>query len=143
MEMDLACELSGDGEFFHRHGDFHRIAGASCPWIYASGCRGLKACTIPLLGEGDAARDYRVRLHFADTAMRKTAARPFDVLLQGKTVLENFDVRRAAGGTDTAVIKEFSGVRVTDNLALSLVPRGKAEGESDSPVINAIEILAE
>jgi hypothetical protein len=83
---------------------------------------------------------YTVRLHFAETYDGITAngERVFDVKIQGKEVLKDFDVRKTAGGNEKAVVKEFKGVEVTDKLLVI----GFTE-KTQSPEINGIEIIAE
>lgn len=80
---------------------------------------------------------YLVKLHFAETwskAIRKPGFRVFDVTLNGKDVLKEFDVAAAAGGGRKAVIKEFP-VTVSDGT-LSV---GFNQGNIPS-IINAVEI---
>jgi len=80
-------------------------------------------------------RVYRVRLYFAETEGAAPGQRVFDVKLQGNTVLSGFDIYTAAGGSDLAVVREFSGIQALDTLTVELVP---VLGE---PLISGIEIL--
>ena len=61
--------------------------------------------------------------------------RVFDVKLQGKAVLNDFDILKAAGAANTAVVKDFTNIAVNDTLSIELVPKASA------PVLNAIEII--
>lgn len=83
---------------------------------------------------------YTVRLHFAETYDGITGAgeRVFDVTLQDKEVLRDFDVFKTAGGSQKAVVKEFRGVAVNDGV-LSIGFAQKVQ----LPEINGIEIIAE
>jgi endoglucanase len=84
--------------------------------------------------------NYTIRLHFAETYsdIAYDGPRVFGVKLQGQAILEDFDVSKAAGGTFKPVVKEFSGIAVTDGtLKLDFVAR------SQNPEINGIEIIAE
>ena len=83
---------------------------------------------------------YTVRLHFADLAATAPGQRVFAVSLQGKTVLHDFDIVRAAGGPRRSVVKEFQGVGVWDVLDVRLTP---APGSRLGPSLSGIEIVAE
>jgi len=85
-------------------------------------------------------RPYTVRLHFAEIAGSKAGERIFDVSLQGRRVLEGFDIARAAGGTNRPVVREFKGIGIKDDLKITLTPAGAAQAE---PLLNGIEIIAE
>ena len=50
---------------------------------------------------------------------------------------------RKAGGTETAIIKEFKGINVEKNLVVELVPGSENPGINDAPLINFIEIIRE
>lgn len=87
-------------------------------------------------------RLYTVRLHFAEPDELAPGGRVFDVVLQGRTVLDGFDISRAAGGPRRAIIKEFKGIRAADELILSLTPT--AEAKTDRlPVISGLEVIRE
>jgi hypothetical protein len=75
---------------------------------------------------------YRVTLHFAEVWHRGSGERVFDILLEGRTVLEGFEP--GAAGFATAVRKSFE-VDVKDGL-LELAFRRRA----GHPKVSAIEI---
>ena len=108
------------------------------PWLFASGCRGLKKCTVPLLDEGQAAARYKVRLYFMESDGLAAGARVFDIKLQGEPVAAGFDIAAAAGGSAVPLVREFEDVLVTDGLVLELVPAAGAP-----PVLNGIEVIRE
>lgn len=99
-----------------------KFAGTDKPWVFTSGLKGVTKFSVPLLGKG-AKANYTVRLGFTPLAGDATGSRVFDVRLQGKTVLQNFDVAKAAP-TGTVVVREFKGVEVTENLLVELTPPG-------------------
>jgi hypothetical protein len=69
---------------------------------------------------------YKVDLYFAEPYDVGSGERVFDVKLEGKTVLKDFDIVKAAGGAGRAIVKEFDAVRTGPVLDISLVPvRGK------------------
>ena len=80
---------------------------------------------------------YLLRLHFAETydGISAEGMRIFSVQAEGKTILENFDVYKDAGGRNKAVVKEFV-VEVSDGwLDIGFVPNVQ------NPEINGIEVL--
>ena len=96
-------------------------------------------------------RSYTVRLHFAELQDIPVGARIFDVKIQGKTVLENFDIVKEAGGLNKALVKEFPHVQAGDSVVLEFVNKGKpspaAKGVPPQPVpppqLNAMEVIDE
>lgn len=54
---------------------------------------------------------YDVRLHFADDQSRNAGNRVFNVIVNGKVALKNFDIYAAAGGWLRAVVKDVYGVK--------------------------------
>jgi len=82
---------------------------------------------------------YIVRLHFAETyeGITGEGQRVFSVTINGKTVLENFDVRKEGGGSHKPVVREFKGVTVTNKeMVVGFV------SNIQNPEINGIEILS-
>ena len=67
--------------------------------------------------------------------------RVFDVLIQGETVLEGFEIVEAAGGARRAVIKEWSGILVTADLSIAMQP--SPGGTTRPPLLCGIELVAE
>ncbi|HUU91592.1 MAG TPA: PQQ-binding-like beta-propeller repeat protein, partial [Phycisphaerae bacterium] len=92
---------------------------------------------------GAAPKTLSVRLHFAELDDTGPGERVFDVRLQGKTVLKDFDVVKAAGGRGRAVVKQFDGVVVSGALALELAPKAKEVTASTAPILSGIEVTAE
>ena len=75
-------------------------------------------------GNGNTAKgsQYTVRLHFAEPRDARSGDRVFNVILQGKEVLRDFDVIQQANGARRPVIKTFRGVRIAEQLEIELVP---------------------
>jgi len=84
--------------------------GTDTPWLFASCARGLKRCVVPLLSESDEPAEYTVKLYFADFDNEQAGKRIFDIKLQGKVVLDNFDITRQAGGDGKALVRQFQGI---------------------------------
>jgi len=54
---------------------------------------------------------YRVRLKFAETYVKNPGERIFDILINGKKILANFDIFKEAGGMDKALDKTFENIQ--------------------------------
>jgi outer membrane protein assembly factor BamB len=91
-------------------------------------------------GSFEQARPFTVRLYFAETEPCETGRRVFDVSLQGRRVLENFDIAKEAGGINRTVVREFKGIEVQDDLKIALARAAASEAE---PLLCGIEIIAE
>jgi hypothetical protein len=65
---------------------------------------------------------YKVTLYFAELADIKVGDRVFSVLLQGKPVLENFDILAASGGRYRPLVQTLDNVMVEQTLRISLKP---------------------
>ena len=77
---------------------------------------------------------YRVALTFVEPAA--AGERVFDVLANGRRVIEKLDVAAAVGGALLAVTREFEASVTDDTLVLEFLPtRGRA-------IVSAIEIEA-
>ncbi|MCK4375142.1 MAG: hypothetical protein KAX19_07435, partial [Candidatus Brocadiae bacterium] len=90
-----------------------------------------------------APKTLSVRLHFAELDDTEPGKRVFDVKIQGKTVLEDFDVVKAAGGSRRAVVKQFDGITARRALTLEMVPKAGEVTALTAPIISAVEVKAE
>lgn len=79
---------------------------------------------------------HTVRLHFSDPDQLPAGDRVFSVMLQGETVLENFDPAKEGG----SVVREFKGVVIGADLRLTLK---SAPGSKAKPVLCGVEFVAE
>ncbi len=83
---------------------------------------------------------YTIRLYFAEPDELASGERVFTVKLQGRPVLDNFDIVALTGGPRRGIIKEFRGVRVKGELAIAL---SRVSGSSQGPVISGVEMILE
>ncbi|MFH1742333.1 MAG: malectin domain-containing carbohydrate-binding protein, partial [bacterium] len=117
--------LPGMGYFC---GDFKglRIEGTDKPWLFTSGCKGISRYEIPLINDtwGETTGVYKVRLGFMAPPTDQAGQRLFDICLQGKPVLKNLDIAGEAGGSDKALVKEFSGIDVDGGLGRGICLEG-------------------
>ena len=70
---------------------------------------------------------YTVQLHFAELYHQTAGARVFDVMVEGVLVLDDFDIFAAAGARNTAVIRTFDGIVVSDGKLTITIPQITAD----------------
>lgn len=104
--------------------------------IYQTCWWGEASYAIPLKTKPGQA--YTVRLHFAELAEKAPGKRLFNVLINGKQVLTDFDVFKETGALRKALVKEFPGITPDDK---SLITVAVTKGKTNSPEINGIEVL--
>ncbi len=92
-----------------------------------------------IIGQFEQPQPYTVRLYFAETDNIETGRRTFDVSLQGKTVLKDFDIAKEAGGANQTAIKEFKAVAIKDDLRIAFAGTSEKHG----PLLCGVEIIAE
>uniref|UniRef100_A0A7N0ZUM5 Malectin domain-containing protein n=1 Tax=Kalanchoe fedtschenkoi TaxID=63787 RepID=A0A7N0ZUM5_KALFE len=82
--------------------------------------------------------NYSVKLHFAeivfsnDSSFNSLGRRVFDVYIQGKMVLKDFDIAKDAGGAGRAIVKSFNVIVNKHTLKIHLYWAGK--GTTGIPV---------
>lgn len=72
-----------------------------------------------------------VRLHFSDIIFTEPKKRLFDVSINGKRVLDHFDIFKEAGAIDRAVVRGFAA-RADANGRLQITFSGAAPGQDDA-----------
>lgn len=134
IALDLKPVFGPDGKFKSiRETSNGKIVDA---WLYSSWADGIEQLQLPLLGKEDAPANYRVKLYFGKFVTETVAPGPvvFDVLMQGKVVLDSVTLNPTAGEELEAITKEVPSVAVTDNLIIDFKAKvGKAR-------LNAIEV---
>jgi beta-mannosidase len=82
-------------------------------------------------------RAYTIRLHFAETTFNGVGRRKFNVDINGRRMLSDFDVFKEAGGRNKALVKEFRNILPNhdSNIQIKFLA-----GSADQPEINAVEI---
>lgn len=108
-------ESEGDAAFHYRHSMF-TADGDGWSWVAASAAEGMTSLTLHDLKSGD----YTVRLYFAEREGGEPDRRLQSIALQGKTLLQDFDIVAEAKQPMKAVVKEFTNISVDDSLTLSL-----------------------
>ena len=81
--------------------------------------------------------EYVVQLLFAEPAETDDNPRRFDVTINGRRALSDFDILAAAGGPNRVAMREFAGIAVNDGMIeIEFVSKAKAA------MVNAIRIYA-
>jgi hypothetical protein len=111
------------------------IAATAAPAaVYQDARQGVVTYTIPNLTAGTG---YIVRLHFAELYFSAAGNREFDVVINGTTVLTNFDIYATAGAQYTAVVEQFTETaNSSGDMVIALT-----DGAANQPMINGLEIL--
>ncbi|KAL5716564.1 hypothetical protein ACHQM5_018234 [Ranunculus cassubicifolius] len=100
------------------------------------------------LGHGN----YTVRLHFAeivfrnDSTFNRLGKRLFDVYIQGKLVLKDFNIEEEAGGPGKPIVKNFTTLVDRNTLKIQFYWAGKGTAGIPSrgvygPLISAISVV--
>ena len=110
-------------------------------WVAASGAQGLTAITITLDKKAEEDRLYTVALYFIEPDEVKPGMRVFDVAVQGRQVLKDFDIVAEARRTNHMIVREFNGISVRGDLTVTLTP--SASGKANSTVLCGIAVAAE
>ena len=133
-------ELYEGGKELRRSSGYTRIENTEVPFVFATAVQGLKSCAVPVTKPDGPKGRYRVRLGFAALPGDKPQQRVFDVKLNGKTVLANFDAAQEAGKADRALWKEFV-LDIQGDLKLELIANRTKPTAKQMPLINAMQIL--
>lgn len=123
----LGVAVKVDGEkltWFQRHASLVRGGPETLPWVAASGVEGATIAVQLSAGTtGVPPGRYRVRLVFLEpNPEAKPGDRVFDVSLQGRAVLKNFDPA-AQAGPQHALVREFDAIEIGATLQLDLTAR--------------------
>ncbi len=86
-------------------------------------------------------RRFAVRLHFAELEDIGPGERVFDVLMQGRMVLKDFDVVQKAGGRFRALVVELRNIEADRQIDLRFIPRMGTLTDQNAPILSGIEVL--
>jgi outer membrane protein assembly factor BamB len=143
LPLDVKLANYGGGGAFRQGTDFVKVDNTPEPWLYASGYRGMRTLTVPVMAPGDGEAAYTVRLHFAETEGAKPGQRQFGVKLQGQDVAKDLDIVQLAGGAERALVREFKNVEAAETVHLELVAAGNQPASEQMPLLQAVEIVRE
>ena len=109
-------------------------------WVAASGVSGFSEIEITLTKEPNKKdATYTVNLFFAETVNLDPGKRVFDIIIQEKPVLLNFDIVKEAAGAKKLIVKSFKGIKVNDKLIIKC----KSLSPGKPPLLNGIELMME
>jgi outer membrane protein assembly factor BamB len=121
--------------YFRRHSSL--LSGTGVKWIAGSGIEGVSKVSLTMRQKvaGKSER-YSVRLHFSEPDQKKVGERVFDIKVQGKTVVQGFDIASASAGQRAALQHEFETISNDGTVSVELVSKvGRA-------VLSGIEVIA-
>ena len=81
-------------------------------------------------------RKYKVRLYFVEPQAVEKGQRVFDVLLQGKTVLDKFDIVGESGAPGKMIVREFDTVVSDGRLQIKL------KSHTGTSLLSGVELIA-
>lgn len=90
-----------------------------------------------------AGKAYKVRLHFAELFDPEPGMRRENIHINGKPVLTDFEIYKAAGGLNKAVVKEFPGVTPDADGNIRIRISAAPNSPDQNAKINGIEILTQ
>ena len=103
--------------------------------VYQSERYGNSTYTLASLTAGS---QYKVRLHFAELYQTATGKRVFNVVINGTTVLSNFDLYATAGARYKAVLREFTATASSSGQIVI-----NFNTVTDNATIGGIELIAQ
>jgi hypothetical protein len=113
-------------------------AGSSIPaQIYSTARQGYMIKYIFPMKPLVQGKTYTINFYWADTKSDASGKRVFDVAVNDKKLITNFDIFAQAGGKSKAIVKQLTGI-VPDqdgNIAIQFFRKS-----GDQPMINALEI---
>ncbi len=139
LGFGLTATMYPGGEDVRRNSRYTPIENADAPFVFATAVRGLKQCVIPVTESAVGGGVFKVSLGFAALPGDRPGRRVFDVKLNGKTVLKDFDVVKEAGEPDRAVWKDFV-LDLDGDLVLDLVAKPDEPTAEQMPLINGLVI---
>jgi len=114
------------------------ITSKNTPWISSSSIGGIRSMEITLSKEPiDEEAIYSVHLYFSELEENETGDRVFDISIQGRKVLENFDIISETGKEDKELIKSFSGIKAGKSLKIEM------EAKQGNTILSGIELVKE
>lgn len=123
-----------------RNSRYTRIENTDTPFVFSTAIQGLKSCVVPLTSAEHGKGRYRVRLGFTALPDDKPGQRVFNVHLNGKTVLVDFDIVSEAGKPEHAVWKEFM-LDIDTTLTLEFVAKSSMPPAEQMPLISGMQII--
>jgi len=138
---DIPVTITADNAtYIRRHSSFLPNC-RTLSWVCASAIAGLQSIEITLSRELMPSATYSIRLYFVELQSRASGERIFNVEVQGKSVLKNFDIVKETGGVERDIVKTIEGVRVKDKLVIGFQPSELAP--DSQAILSGIEIISD
>lgn len=134
---DLPVSIEGDDVRTVRH-HTSRIVGPSdghLPWVTASCVTGVESIDVRLAEDPRRPEGYTVRLHFAELEDMAEGGRVFNVSINGRRVLEDFDILQQAGGPWRSVVREFADIAAEQQMTITFSAR------QGRPCVSGVEVV--
>jgi len=126
--------------FLRRHSSFLPHCKI-LPWVSTSAIAGLQSLEITLSNVMMADAAYSIRFYFVELEPKAAGERIFNVEVQGKPFLRNFDIVKESGGIERDIVKVINGIRVKDKLRIRFTPSELAP--DSQPILSGIEIISD
>lgn len=134
-EIPVKIDTSG---YFAIRKDPISVMSENTHWISSSAIGGIRSLEITLSNESITDEsEYRVNLYFSELDNKKPGERVFNVKLQNKPVLENFDIVAETGKCDKEIVKSFSGIIAGQTLKIDMTP---VKGNT---ILSGVELIQE
>ncbi|TKG91506.1 hypothetical protein EYV94_20995 [Puteibacter caeruleilacunae] len=108
-------------------------------YVASSAINGVTEVEITLSKTPEKTHNYSVLLYFAELEEVKAAKRIFNVEVQGKKALTDFNIAKEAGGINKLVIKKVEKVSAGDRLIIKLSSADK----DVLPLLSGVEVILE
>lgn len=108
-------------------------------WVGSSAVVGAENITIKMGPVGSTEKSYIVRLYFCELENAKPGERVFSASLQGRRLINDYDIVKTAEGPFKLVVEEFRGIRIAEEFRLSF----RSDSKSLPPMISGIELIEE
>jgi hypothetical protein len=86
---------------------------------------------------------YHVRLHFAEVFDDSAGQRLENIAINGRPVLQHFDIFTAAGGFAKAVVRDFDQIAPDDHGNIVIEVQATPTSKDQNAKISGLEILEE
>jgi len=138
---DIPVNITAENAtYIRRHSSFLPNC-TTLPWVSASAIAGLQSIEISLSKEVMPSATYSIRLYFVELESKTSGERVFNVEIQGKSVLKNFDIFKETGGIEKDIVKIIDGIRVKDKLVIDFKPSELAP--NSQAILSGIEIISD
>ena len=81
---------------------------------------------------------YTIKLYFAEIEQVNSQSRTFNVEIQGKKLLTDFNIANEANGINRLITKTFTNISIKDKLNVKL----SSANTDILPLLSGIEIIA-